>query len=181
MAKLTHLKIQPILSENSGDHHSKEHHSSKQHQQQQPIQAAASSPGTKGLKARKKDFLKRRKLKKKGLLHLLEQEPEEDLEAELMQDRHKPKFGEQAEAPLKASIRPPCLQRHHCVSVILLQTVLLHQQIHSTPGACASELHELPLPSGYKLLTLCRIREDFQGVIGEDSPRTTCAVCRRYT
>lgn len=78
-----------------------------QQQQQQPILAAASSPGTKGLKARKKDFLKRRKLKKKGLLHLLEQEPEEDLEAELMQDRHKPKFGEQAKAPLKASIRPP--------------------------------------------------------------------------
>ena len=110
-----------------------------QQQQQQPILAAASSPGTKGLKARKKDFLKRRKLKKKeGLLHLLEQEPEKDLEAELMQDRHRPKFGEQAEAPLKANIRPPCLQSHHCVSVILLHTVLLHQQVH-TP-ACASDI-----------------------------------------
>ena len=59
-----------------------------------------------GLKPRKKDFLKRRKLKKKGLLHLLDEEPEEDLEAELLQDRHKPKFGEQAEAPLK--VTPLC-------------------------------------------------------------------------
>ena len=56
-----------------------------------------------GLKPRKKAFLKRRKLKKKGLLHLLDEEPEEDLEAELLQDRHKPKFGEQAEAPLKVT------------------------------------------------------------------------------
>ena len=66
-------------------------------------QHAALSTGVKALKPRKKDFLKRRKLKKKGLLHLLEEEPEEDLEAELMQDRHKPRFGEQAMAPLKAS------------------------------------------------------------------------------
>ncbi|CAK0783634.1 hypothetical protein CVIRNUC_006833 [Coccomyxa viridis] len=58
-----------------------------------------------GLKPRKKDFLKRRKLKKKGLLHLLDEEPEEDLEAELLQDRHKPKFGEQAEAPLKINLK----------------------------------------------------------------------------
>ena len=57
-----------------------------------------------GLKPRKKDFLKRRKLKKKGLLHLLDEEPGEDLEAELLQDRHKPKFGEQAEAPLKVRL-----------------------------------------------------------------------------
>ena len=82
-----------------------------------------------GLKPRKKDFLKRRKLKKKGLLHLLDEEPEEDLEAELLQDRHKPKFGEQAEAPLKVMhlcdvihrqtkiyprchfIHTPCMQR----------------------------------------------------------------------
>ena len=63
---------------------------------------AAGTAGVKALKPRKKDFLKRRKLKKKGLLHLLDKEPEEDLEAELMQDRHKPKFGEQAMAPLKA-------------------------------------------------------------------------------
>ena len=72
---------------------------------QQP-QHAALSAGVKALKPRKKDFLKRRKLKKKGLLHLLDKEPEEDLEAELMQDRHKPKFGEQAMAPLKASCPP---------------------------------------------------------------------------
>jgi hypothetical protein len=78
--------------------------------QQQLVLAAASGARTKCLKARKKEFLKRRKLKKKGLLHLLEQEPEEDLEAELMQDRHKPKFGEQAEAPLRASMRPSGLQ-----------------------------------------------------------------------
>lgn len=70
----------------------------------QPKQAA-STLGAKALKPRKKEFLKRRKLKKKGLLHLLDEEPEEDLEIELMQDRHKPRFGEQAMAPLKAS--PP--------------------------------------------------------------------------
>ncbi len=75
----------------------------QQRGKQQPQQAAPTT-GSKPLKARKKDFLKRRKLKKKGLLHLLDgEEPEEDLETELMQDRHKPKFGEQAEAPLKAS------------------------------------------------------------------------------
>ena len=88
----------------------------KQKQQkggQQP-QHAALSAGVKALKPRKKDFLKRRKLKKKGLLHLLDEEPEEDLEAELMQDRHKPKFGEQAMAPLKAS--PAMLARvHSCI------------------------------------------------------------------
>ena len=75
----------------------------KQQEEKQP-QHAALSAGVKVLKPRKKDFLKRRKLKKKGLLHLLDEEPEEDLEAELMQDRHKPRFGEQAMAPLKASV-----------------------------------------------------------------------------
>ncbi len=75
----------------------------KQQKGEQQPQHAAQSAGVKALKPRKKDFLKRRKLKKKGLLHLLDEEPEEDLEAELMQDRHKPKFGEQAMAPLKAS------------------------------------------------------------------------------
>lgn len=82
----------------------------KQQNDKQHPQHAALTAGVKALKPRKKDFLKRRKLKKKGLLHLLDEEPEEDLEAELMQDRHKPKFGEQAMAPLKAScpsIAPP--------------------------------------------------------------------------
>ena len=86
-----------------------EHRTQQQRGKQQPQQAALTT-GIKPLKARKKDFLKRRKLKKKGLLHLLDgEEPEEDLETELMQDRHKPKFGEQAEAPLKASIHKTCV------------------------------------------------------------------------
>lgn len=51
----------------------------------------------KGMKDRKKEFLKRRKLKKKGG----RQTEEEVLEAQLAEDPHKPKFGEQAMAPIK--------------------------------------------------------------------------------
>lgn len=49
------------------------------------------------MKERKKEFLKRRKLKKKGRA----QAEEEELEAQLLQDPHKPNFGEQAMAPIK--------------------------------------------------------------------------------
>ena len=51
----------------------------------------------KGMKEKKKEFLKNRKLKKKGGKH----GEEEELEAQLAQDPHKPKFGEQAMAPIK--------------------------------------------------------------------------------
>ena len=53
----------------------------------------------KGMKERKKEFLKKRKLKKKGG----RQAEEEELEAQLAQDPHKPRFGEQAMAPIKVS------------------------------------------------------------------------------
>ena len=81
-----------------------------------------------GLKPRKKDFLKRRKLKKKGLLHLLDEEPEEDLEAELLQDRHKPKFGEQADAPLKVMLLRDTQHTGRWLQIprVPLYTVVLH-------------------------------------------------------
>ena len=80
-----------------------------------------------GLKPRKKDFLKRRKLKKKGLLHLLDEEPEEDLEAELLQDRHKPKFGEQAEAPLKVTLLCDVIHKQTNTDArLLFHTLVLH-------------------------------------------------------
>ena len=58
------------------------------------------------LKQRKKEYLQRRKLKKSGRTLGADgaaAEAEEDLEARLLQDAHKPRFGEQALAPLKVS------------------------------------------------------------------------------
>ena len=81
----------------------KEQRQQKSRKHNSQVAQPAGIGSERGLKPRKKDYLKRRKLKKKGLLHLLDEEPEEDLEAELLQDRHKPKFGEQAEAPLKVT------------------------------------------------------------------------------
>lgn len=77
-----------------------------QQQHQQPAAAgpgqklpAAADPAKGRMKARKKEFLKRRKLKWNG--RAAEGDEEEDLETRLMRDEHKPKFGEQAQAPLK--------------------------------------------------------------------------------
>ena len=53
-----------------------------------------------GLKHRKKDFLKQRKLKKRGKA-VSEAEAGDRLERRLLQDPHRPAFGEQALAPLK--------------------------------------------------------------------------------
>ena len=54
-----------------------------------------------GLKQRKKDFLNRRKLKKRGRA-VSEAEAGDRLERRLLQDPQRPAFGEQALAPLKA-------------------------------------------------------------------------------
>lgn len=64
---------------------------------QQSVQERQQDYARKGLKEKKKEFLKNRKLKKKGARH----GEEDDLEAQLAQDPHKPKFGEQAMAPIK--------------------------------------------------------------------------------
>ena len=53
-----------------------------------------------GLKQRKKDFLNRRKLKKRGRA-VSEAEAGDRLERRLLQDPQRPAFGEQALAPLK--------------------------------------------------------------------------------
>ena len=58
------------------------------------------------MKAKKKEFLKRRKLKKRGIVQdlvdgELGSDSGEDIEAKVMTDRHKPAFGEQALQPLK--------------------------------------------------------------------------------
>lgn len=87
----------------------KQGHRQQQQQQSRALadkpSSAAAVPGMmakKGLKERKKDFLKNRKLKKRRQ-HLHDEE-HEDLEAKLLVDPHKPKFGEQAMAPIK--VRP---------------------------------------------------------------------------
>lgn len=66
------------------------------------------------MKAKKKEFLKRRKLKKKGMVQDTADEGNdsmsEDLEDHIMTDRHKPAFGEQALQPLKVRTKNTCLQ-----------------------------------------------------------------------
>ncbi|KAK9838496.1 hypothetical protein WJX81_003194 [Elliptochloris bilobata] len=57
-----------------------------------------------GLKQRKKDFLNRRKLKKRGLSVSAAVEGDR-LERRLLQDPHRPAFGEQALAPLKVNLK----------------------------------------------------------------------------
>lgn len=68
----------------------------------------------KKLREKKKEFLKNRKLKKKGGRH----GEEEELEAQLAQDPHKPKFGEQAMAPIKVGTNwgshDQCTVLSHC-------------------------------------------------------------------
>jgi hypothetical protein len=64
----------------------------------QPPGSVKAAAAGKSLKASKKEFLKRKKLKKRRHSHLPD---EDDLEARLLQDPHKPKFGEQAMAPIK--------------------------------------------------------------------------------
>lgn len=69
---------------------------------QQPKQQAAAPPEAdegpfrkKTMKAKKKEFLKKRKLRKKG-------RPQEDeLEERIMADDNRPVFGEQAMQPIK--------------------------------------------------------------------------------
>ena len=56
-----------------------------------------------GLKQRKKDFLKQRKLKKRGRA-VSEAEAGDRLERRLLQDPQRPAFGEQALAPLKVRV-----------------------------------------------------------------------------
>ena len=68
------------------------------------VQHPEAEPGKSRLKQRKKEYLKRRKLKRSGRIWSRDgsaAEVEEDLEARLLQDVHKPRFGEQALAPLK--------------------------------------------------------------------------------
>lgn len=78
--------------------------------------AVAAPPAKGGMKQRKKDFLKRRKLKKRGAAG--DAAEGEDLEAQLLHDAHKPKFGEQAMAPLKVLCwRHKSLQPKSCISV----------------------------------------------------------------
>ena len=57
------------------------------------------------MKQRKKDFLKRRKLRRRGRPGAAggAEDGDDDLEARLLHDAHKPKFGEQAMAPLKVA------------------------------------------------------------------------------
>jgi hypothetical protein len=59
--------------------------------------------GVKAMKAKKREFLKKRKLRKRGKGGG-EDEGEGALEASVMTDRHKPAFGEQAMQPLKVQI-----------------------------------------------------------------------------
>ena len=67
--------------------------------------AAAFAPKS-GLKQRKKDYLNRRKLKKRGRA-VSKAEAGDRLERRLLQDPQRPAFGEQALAPLK--VRDICL------------------------------------------------------------------------
>ena len=70
----------------------------------------------KSLKPQKKEFLKHRKLKRKGKLVAASGKGEEsDLEAQIMTDRNKPAFGEQALEPIK--VRDCCSDRNVAMSV----------------------------------------------------------------
>ena len=68
---------------------------------------AATLYGIKAMKPKKREFLKKRKQKKQGQGGGGEG-GEGSLEASIMEDRHKPAFGEQAMQPLKVGIRSPC-------------------------------------------------------------------------
>ena len=67
-----------------------------------------------GLKQRKKDFLNRRKLRKRGV-DVRPAAEGDRLEKQLQQDPHRPAFGEQALAPLKVrreGLRPEVAGRN---------------------------------------------------------------------
>ena len=70
----------------------------------------------KSLKPQKKEFLKHRKLKRKGKVGAASGKGEEsDFEAQIMTDRHKPAFGEQALQPIK--VRDCCSDYKVAMSV----------------------------------------------------------------
>ena len=81
----------------------------------------------KAMKAKKKEFLARRKQRKKPVMQRgaddgSEADSEEDVEARLMKDVHKPAFGEQAMQPLKVSQFPG-----HLLFLQLLKHLANHQ------------------------------------------------------
>lgn len=66
----------------------------------------------KAMKAKKKEFLARRKLKKKSRQLPSKEDGSDgglgaDLEASILKDVHRPAFGEQAQQPLKVSSNSP--------------------------------------------------------------------------
>jgi hypothetical protein len=106
---------QPAAAAQAGPNQRNPTAQAKQRQQQPLARSAraAAAPnltGRKTLKESKKEFLKKKKLKKRGR-HLQRGNPDEGegLEARLLQDLHKPKFGEQAMAPIKVSSQAPVL------------------------------------------------------------------------
>ena len=76
------------------------------------------------LKPQKKEFLKHRKLKRKGKVVAASGKGKgPDLEAQIMTDRHKPAFGEQALEPIK--VRDCCSDHKAAKSVAKLGTSFL--------------------------------------------------------